>query len=232
MNAISHMILATAICGASVNLCADDLPTIIDQCPRGYTPAVIDVALEISTNMDCPLLEEPKLRKLVEKFGPGSIFAYPAIPGTCVSGEYLEGTIRLLKTQQVIHVEGFSESAQRMFVEAEVFGNPLSLTGIADTSDPQQPKAFASGAAMTIVALKGIDSCFNLNLVLADRFTLDYSGLDSGEPVVSTEDFLVVGARGDLRVTGRLKGTAYINALPGEPLVNEPFSVSGTICVK
>jgi hypothetical protein len=171
--------------------------------------------------VNCPLLEDKELRKLVNKFGVGSVFAYPAIEGTCVSGDILEGTISLLETGQTINVEGYTESAQRLFAEAEAVGNSLFITGFSDATNAP----FASGASMTVVSLKGTDASLELDLVLADRFTID----SSSYPFVDTEDFLVVGANGDFEVTGRLKGSAQIF---NSPLENEPFSVSGIICVK
>ena len=73
---------------------------------------------------------------------------------------------------------------------------------------------------MTIVSLRGDD--LEMDIVLSDRFTVDLSnGLD-------TEDFLVVGSKGDFRrVRGRLSGSAY-SKLPDETT----FGVSGAICVK
>ena len=221
MNTISRAILATVMCGASIGIYADGLPTVIDKCPGGYAPAAVDTSLQISTSEACPLLEDKKLRKYVDKFGVGSIFAYPAVEGTCVSGENLVGTITMFETGETIEVEGYSESAQRLFSEADAIGNSLFITGFSDTTNAP----FASGAAMTIVSLKGINNSFKLDIVLADRFTIDYSSY----PFVDTEDFLVLGAAGDLKVTGRLNGSAEIY---NSPLTNEPFSVSGIICVK
>jgi len=220
MNVMSHAILATVMCGASIGIYADGLPTIIDKCPKDFAPAVVDTTLQVSTSGGCPLLEDKKLRKLVDKFGVGSVFAYPAVQGTCVSGENLVGTITMA-TGETINVEGYTESAQRLFSEADAIGNSLFITGFSDTTHA----LFASGAAMTVVSLKGVDSRFELDLVLGDRFTIDYTSY----PSVDTEDFLVLGAAGDLSVTGRLKGSAEIY---NSPLTNEPFSVSGFICVK
>jgi hypothetical protein len=227
MNVMSHAILATVMCGASVGIYADGLPTVIDKCPKGFAPAAVDITLQVSTSLDCPLLEDEELRKLVDKFGVGSVFAYPAVVGSCFSGSNLEGTITMLKTDQTIYVEGYSESAQRLFAEAEAVGNPLFISG---TSDNTTGSPFASGAAMTVVSLKGISTSFELDLVLADRFTIDYS--DWLPPFVDTEDFLVVGAKGDLTVSGRLNGSAEISSFPGSPFYKEPLSVSGIICVK
>ena len=82
--------------------------------------------------------------------------------------------------------------------------------------------------ALTVVSLKGISTSFELELVLADRFTIDYSEY----PFVDTEDFLVVGTKGDLKASGRLNGLAKIYSFPNTPLKDQTLSVSGMLCVK
>lgn len=236
MKALAHAMVATVVFGASAGVFADDpLPTVIGECPKGFKPANLEITLKVSSMMDCPLLEDAKLRKLVDRFGVGSTFAWPAIAFTCISGTDLSGKITIGKN--VILVEGYSESAQRLLPEAEAIGGPpgsLFLTGLADklvfsegnqTPDPISVP-FGSGAALTVVAMKG--KGFKLDLVLADRFTIDYSKF----PPLDTEDFLVIGAKGDYEATGRLTGLAEISASPGEPLDLEPLSVSGTLCLK
>lgn len=223
MNANRTAVLAAVICVASFNTSA--APTIIDQCQNGYSPAEIDVTLEISTVTDCPLLEDNELRRLVNKFGNGNVFPYPDQPqpglDTCVSGSNLTGTVTWLDSGDVIQVNGYSESAQRFFAEAGAIGNPLFISGTTDTQVP-----FASGAAMTVAVLTGND--FDLKLVLDDRFTVDYSSY----PFVDKETFLVIGSKGDFKARGRLLGSADVYSTPGNPLANEPLSLSGTICLK
>jgi hypothetical protein len=223
MKKFSYAALTAAIYAVSTSLFAQSMPTVIDQCPKGYEPAYVEVDLFVSTNETCPLLEDRELRKLVEKFGTGSTFAYPAVPGTCVSGTGLSGSITLLQRGTIIEVEGYSESAQRLFVEAEAVGDSLFISGINEDGKP-----FASGAAMTVVSLQGVDSDLNLDLVLADRFTIDYSTY----PFLDTEDFSVAGSKGDWAVAGRLSGSAQIFDVPPEPIRDAPFNVSGYLCLK
>jgi hypothetical protein len=228
MSRLADTMLAAALIGASASLYAQESPkppTIIG-CPSGFTPATVSINLDISTNLlGCPLLEDKELRKLIDKFGVGSVFAYPAIPFTCVSGTNLTGTIKI--GNKDIAVDGFSESAQRLFPEAAALDpeNPLFIIGVAG---PSLQVPFASGAAMTVVSLTGESGSFSLDLVLADRFSINNSIF----PAVDTEDFLVVGAKGDYAAVGRLTGFAQIDAQPGAPLENEPLTVSGTICLK
>jgi hypothetical protein len=224
MKNFSYALCTAAICVATTCVRADSLPppTIIDQCPKGYEPGYVDISLEISTSIDCPILEDEYLRKLVDKFGVGSVFAYPAILGTCVSGSDLQGTLTL--NGQDISIVGSSESAQRLFAEAGALDmdNPLFIDG----------GSFISGAAMTIVSLQAADNSFNLDLVLADRFTIDFSGFPSTGTSTDTEDFLVVGSKGDYKATGRLTGSGDIYADPGAPLQNETLMVTGILCLK
>ena len=84
--------------------------------------------------------------------------------------------------------------------------------------------AFASGAAMTVVLLSGISDDFSLTLVLADRFTVN------NDTNINTEDFLVVGSKGDYQAVGRLAGDASVQ----NPafLVSDELKLSGTVCLK
>lgn len=197
--------------------------TPIAECPAGFHSATLDAQLTISTNLtECPILENRKLRKLVNKFGAGDVFLYPAVPGTCISGRNLTGT--LTSEDNVIEVTGSSESAQRAFVEA-IQINPeqggMFMTGTS------QNGGFVSGAAMTVVTLNGVHEDFNLKLVLSDRFTIDLSAF----PFMNTEDFKIIGSKGR-RAKGRLTGTALITGQVGEPLVDIPFHIMGNICIK
>jgi hypothetical protein len=189
-------------------------PTFVSQCPKGHQPAVIDVTAKVSTSAECPLLQDKHLRKLVDKNFYGTVFAWPAVPGTCLSGRDLEGSVG-----SVAVTGGTTESAQRIFPEALAV-NPgnggLVLIGGSEDGVP-----FLSGAAATVVSLQG--EGLDLQLVLSDRFTVNLAtGAD-------TEDFEVVGANG-ASVTGRLAGQATI--APGAPFDNVEFTVQGSICIK
>ncbi len=197
--------------------------TPIDGCPNGFKSATIDVKITVSSNLTgCPLLEDRRLRRLVNRHGVGNIFAYPTIPGTCLSGTDLTGTIT--SYDGVVYVTGSSESAQRLFPEAAAI-NPelggLFLTGNSENG------AFASGAAMTVVSLEGQNAPLNLQLVLSENFTIDFSVF----PFVDTEDFLIVGANG-ANVIGHLVGQALISNVIGVPIIDAPFTVNGNICIK
>ena len=60
-------------------------PTVIGCDPRAEL-AHLSLQAVASTSFDdtCPLLEEKELRKLVDKFGAGTTFAHPQIPGFCL----------------------------------------------------------------------------------------------------------------------------------------------------
>lgn len=197
--------------------------TPIDGCPNGFESATVDVEITVSTNLtECPLLEDRRLRRLVNRHGVGSIFAYPTILGTCLSGTDLTGTITT--SEGVVYVTGSSESAQRLSTEAAAV-NPelggLFLTGVS------QNGPFASGAGMTVVSIEGQNAPLNLQLVLSENLTIDLSVF----PFVDTEDFLVVGAKG-ANVKGRLTGKALIYNAFDAPIVETPFSINGDICIK
>lgn len=221
MNTLAHSIFVTLIYSFGGNLFAATPSTV--KCPKKHVPAEINLTLEVSTRVDCPLLEDKKFQKLLKKFTFGSVYAYPTIPETCVSGENLKGTV-LLKGKR-IQVDGNTESAQRIFPEAIRIGDSLFVTGISSKTNAP----FASGAAITFVSVSGIDEHFDAELLLSDRFTLDFSSW----PIINTEDFLVIGSNGDLKqATGRLIGTAEIISPPPTPLDRVPFKITGTICVK
>jgi hypothetical protein len=218
MKISSKFILLALGFGATSNLFAQ---TTINTCPTGYTPAVVNIQASVSTATNCPLLEDPELRKFIERYASGTTFAYPnpdpMVSGTCMSGEIVTGTITL-PNQTPIAVRGRTESAQRFFPEAAALGNPLLMNGVT----------FVSGAAYTVVSLTGASSKFKLNLAFSDRFTVNYGVF----PFRDTEDMLVVGSSGNFSVTGRLTGTAEIFTPPGMPIVNAPFTVAGSLCVK
>ena len=195
--------------------------TPIEVCPSGYRPAFVDVQAVVNTVANCPLLEDPGLRSLVDSHAEGSHFAYPSVPGTCVSGRQLTGTV-VVEGKQVHQVQGFSESAQRFFAEGVALGNAALVTGLSDTG-----KRFASGAALTFVSMQSTNSSLKLEVLMSDRFTIDYSV----QPFVDTEDFVIVGHRGNARVAGRLTGVALVSAQPGQPIQSAPIRITGRICL-
>lgn len=216
-------LFATAIAAASAHVVAAS-PTSIENCPPGYLRADVDISVTLSTTLDCPLLENKDLRRYVNKFGVGSTFAYPAVPGTCMSGTNLVGTLTV-PGRTPIEVTGYTRSAQMQFAEAEEVGDLLMIAGISQTGIP-----FASGAAMTVASLRGRTVPLKLDLVFSDRFTVDYS--PRVPPFIDTEDFVIVGSGGDLSALGRLTGKATIEQAPGLPISDALLEVTGTICLK
>ncbi len=219
--AINCMALAAGLFGTAFNTVAQ---TPIAECPKGYAAAQVDISAIVSTNAEgCPLLEEKELRKLVDRYLTGSVFAHPLVPGTCLSGVITEGSVTMEGAQTA--VVGRTESAQRFFPEAAAV-NPgrggLLLLGLSE--DGTQ---FMAGAAATVVTLQGADSDLNFRLVLDDRFSVS---LSDGFPFADTEDFNVVGAEG-VSARGRLTGTAYLYS-PIPPIVDAAFTVEGSICLK
>lgn len=212
--------MAALVCLVAVSAQAQ---TQISQCPKKYQPATLNLKALVSTNLTgCPLLEDKGLRKLVDKNMFGTVFAYPALPGTCVSGIIQEGsTIDRGKGPEA--VTGFTESAQRFFPEgAAVYpsGGGVFLVGASQDGIP-----FASGAAATAVSLEAVAGKFKITVLASDRFTVN------GATGIDTEDFEVIGAKeGD--AVGRLTGTAQITAPPPAPLFEAPFQVQGRVCLK
>lgn len=197
--------------------------TVIEDCPNGRKPAVVDLEAIVSASpTGCPLLEQENLRKLVDKNMSGTEFAYP-FPGSCLSGVIIGGTIETKRGS--IHVTGTTESAQRYFPEALAVSPSLGgvfLTGMSLDGIP-----FASGAAVTAVILKGVNQPLDLTLLMSDRFTIR---LDS-YPLIDTEDFEVVDAIG-ASITGRLTGIAQVFNSLSDPIEDAPFTVQGKICMK
>ena len=220
---VSTRALFAALCLATTAVSAQPYPTTI-ACPEKYEKVQVQLQALVSTSSEgCPLLDDGELRKLVDKFLPGMTFAYPAVPGTCLSGTITGGVV--VTEGGPISVTGTTESAQRFFPEAlavnptngGVFLNGVSADGIQ----------FASGAAATIVSLQGTDAPFDLQLVVSDRFTVQFDGY----PFRDTEDFEIVGAKG-ASVLGRLVGQAEIDQPPGQPIANARFIAQGEICIK
>lgn len=196
--------------------------TPITGCPKGLQTAAVHVTASASTNLTgCPLLEDKRLRSLINKFGAGgTVFAYPEFP--CLSGTVLSGTVIMQK--KTFNVTGSTESAQRFFPEALAVnpsGYGVFLTGLSDSNIP-----FVSGAAMTVVSLKDNNQSFTLDLVLSDRFTINLSA----RPFVDNEDFDVVGTDKATAV-GRLTGVAEIDGDPTGPLTDVVFNINGEICL-
>lgn len=221
MKILTQSMIGVLVYSLSASLFASSPSTV--KCPNKRVPAVIDITVEISTNLKCPLLEDKKSKKLIKTFMFGSIFAYPKIPGTCVSGDNLTGTI-LLKGKK-IQVHGYTESAQQLFPEAKRVGDSLLISGVSNKTG----ELFVSGAATTLISLSGIYENFEAKLLMFDRFTIDFSSW----PIINTEDFFVIGSKGNLKkATGRLLGVAEITSPPPAPQDRVPFRVTGTICVK
>lgn len=196
-------------------------PTTQIGCSKHADSALISFSAEAWTSMDnktyqstCPLLENKALRKFVDKFAVGTVFAHPAIPYTCLSGEIEEGTIEIYEeTVDIDAMNSYSESAQRLSPV------PLAQGGISlfATSGDGTLK---TGAAMTAVHLEAGDYTFDL--LVDDHFLLTDSGED-------TEDFSIVGSKGDYKVSGRLTGRGQI--ISQEPLGIQ-FTVTGNICLE
>lgn len=209
---------ALAACTGSL-VFAQAQPTTINTCPPNLLPAVVNIQATVSTVVGaCPLLDDPRLRSLVNQFASGTSFAHPVFPATCMSGVIGGGTLTIAGRAPV-EVRGHTESAQRLFPEAAALGNPLFMSGVSSVS----------GAAITVVTLTEPDSKYLSDLVLSDRFTINYA---STPPFRNTEDMLVVGAAGKFAALGQVAGTAMISNAPGEPIVGAPFTVSGTLCMK
>ena len=216
--------LVFTIALASFSVMADPTPTSIGCSPRAVS-AYLSIQAEASTSLDdqfqpsCPLLEEKKSRKLVNKFGDGTMFAHPAIPGSCLSGTVTSGTLRLDDGSEIEidPMASNTESAQRLFPVPYDQGG-VNLFAISTDGTLQ------AGAAMTAVHLEGEDSeggSYKFDLLLDDHFLITPSGED-------TEDFLIVGSKGDYKVSGRLTGKGQI--MSQWPL-SIMFEVTGTVCL-
>jgi hypothetical protein len=199
-------------------------PTSIGCSPKAISAdlaiqAVAWTSVDDQLQLSCPLLEEKESRKLVDKFGVGTTFAHPAIPGSCLSGIVTNGTLRLEDGSeiQIDALASHTESAQRLFpVPSDQGGVNLFATSADET--------LQAGAAMTAVHLEGEDTnsnSYKFDLLLDDHFLLTQYGED-------TEDFLIVGSKGDFKVSGRLTGKGQI--ISQQPL-GIMFEVTGTVCM-
>lgn len=211
-------------CGLVWAVTGANAQTLIAECPKGQKPAQINVQATVSTNLTgCPLLEEKDFRKLVDQYLVGTVFAYPAVPNTCLSGTIVGGSI--VTAKKTYEVTGRTESAQRFFAEAGAIdpsGGGLFLSGVSQSGIP-----FASGAAATIVSMQGVNRPLDLQLVLSDRFSLNFNTF----PITDTEDFEIVGAKGG-SASGRLTGIANVFQFPPNAIADAEFTVQGEICLK
>jgi hypothetical protein len=167
----------------------------------------------------CPLLEEKESRKLVDKYGGGTTFAHPFIPYTCLSGAVTSGTLKFANREIVIKAaSSFTESAQRLIPVPIGQGNVGLFATSADGT-------LQTGGAMTAVHLEGDDlegGSYKFDILLDDHFLINpVSGGD-------TEDFLILGSRGDYTISGRLTGRGQI--ISPQPL-GITFEVTGTVCL-
>jgi len=219
MDTMKNLVLAAALACVSVGVQAQ-APTTIG-CPTGTVPTQVDIQLLLDTTANCPLLEDKALRKLVDRFAVGTTFAYPAVPGTCAAGSDLTGTITPTGSSPIA-VTGQTWSAQTLFPEAAALSNGLNPLTIFGTAQDGRP--FMAGAAITVASIRSTSGLLRLDLVLSDRFAVDLAtGLD-------TEDFQILGSGGLAGVTGKLTGVAMI--APGQPIVDAPMEIEGTICMK
>lgn len=202
-------------------------PTSIG-CSHKATSATLAFEAEAYTSIDdqfqpsCPLLEEKKSRRLVNKFGDGATFAHPFIPGTCLSGTVTSGTLQLDGETEITidTTASYTESAQRLFPVPVSQGQ--GSVGLFATSEDGSLQA---GAAMTAVHLESEDKNYKFDLLLDDHLLVTQSGED-------TEDFLIVGSRGDYKASGRLTGKGQIISQPPTHPLGIMFKVSGTLCLE
>lgn len=225
MKKLSFTSLAFALSAtASIALANTTAPTttVIHECPGFFEPATVELTLQLSHVLDCPMLEDRSTRRLVNRFAVGSEYAYPAVPGTCLVGSNVTGQVTLLNSGHRILVEGSTASAQRLFPEAKAIDNGLFVSGM-NLAGP-----FGSGATTSVVTLVGTSEFFFVQIVTEDRFTIDYSAY----PAKDTEEFTILGSRGVRNVIGRLVGTADIHTGPNEPVANETVNITGNVCMR
>ena len=124
------------------------------------------------------------------------------------------------KTIQIDTENSYSESAQRLFPVPLVQGGVNLFAASSDGT-------LQAGAAMTAIHLEGEDEnddSYEFDVLLDDHFLVTSSGED-------TEDFLVIGSRGDYQVKGRLTGRGQIISQPKEPLEIQ-FQIDGFVCLQ
>jgi len=220
----SRTALALSITLTSLSAIANPTPTVIGCGPTAVS-AYLSIQGEASTSLDnqfqpvCPLLEDKKSRKLVDRFGKGATFAHPAIPGTCLSGTIINATLQLDDGTEIIidPEESYTESAQRLF---PVPSDQGAINLFATSTDG----TFQAGAAMTAMHLEGNDEegeDYEFDLLLDDHFLVTPTGED-------TEDFLIVGSKGDYKLRGRLTGQGQVISQWPLGII---FQVTGAVCL-
>jgi len=172
----------------------------------------------------CPLLEDEKLRKLVNKFAPQTTFAYPLFDqsygfSTCFTGMVTSGSLTLNYSENnrptLTIINGRTESAQRLF----------PVPGGSNVYAASTDGSLQAGAAMTAVDLvvTGEDNKQQaLKLLIDDHFLV----IPTNSAVTDTEDFNIVGSAGRL-VSGRLRADGFITG--AGPTFE--LTVDGTICL-
>lgn len=229
-------LLALLVLASSSARAAD--PTTIG-CPSGWIPAVLLVYATATASSGCPLLLDKEPRELINKFGVGTAFAYPAIPGTCLSGS-LDATPPSTLTVGGVEYQldpelSYSESAQRLFPVPDGQGFPIgtdfdgsSVTYLGGSpnllalDEANIPADLQAGAAMTVFHLEGTGGSFSLDLISDDHFLLNPDGDD-------VEDFHVIGSAGDGLASGRFTGNG--RTIRVSPLTIS-FEISGRVCLK
>ena len=226
MKALSGMVLILAASLCTVTATAD--PTVVG-CPKNTQTKTLSLSGSVTSTFDCELLEDNELLKLVNKFAAGTIFAYPAIQGTCFSGE-LSGTLTDLD-DNVLTVTASAASAQGCFPvpssQAVLEGMGLAAESGDRGDGGLPPPSLAAGAAMT--ALRMDINGSSADVLIDDHFLSTEIGDD-------TEDFLILGSGGDLRLSGRLVGRGQlIPSFDGEDhltsLTIDFEYISGNVCV-
>jgi len=201
-------------------------------CVNGFVPATIDATLTVSSNpTSCPLLDNQDHLKKINKYFPGTEFAYPAIPGTCVSGTGLIGTIQI-GNNSAYDINGFTESARR-FSDNLIYGSNIGLfsTGLVTNVAPT-PQSFLAGGAVTLVHVERTNGGnFSADLFLDDQFTAYFPG--GGAVPLDREGFAIMGAGGTLQdARGRLQGEGDLDPIQLPALSIPDFHVTGEFCVK
>ena len=220
------LLLAVLFPATGITDTGNDATTI--GCKKNATNAQLWIEATVITSIGaegqptCPLLEDKELRKLVNKFGAGTTFAFPDtnyLEGySCLSSMELDGELLLENDlDNPVALQGYSESGQRLFPVPDP-GEPEGQT--QDVFVTSADGTLQGGAAMTAVHLKGEDGT-SFDVLLDDHFFITpFTG--------DTEDFIVVGSRGDYEVSGRLSGQGVI--LSETPLIID-LVISGFVCL-
>ncbi len=201
-------------------------------CGKGATLALLSLTGSVSnTETFCPLLEDKESKKLVEKFGETTLFAFSiGIPYTCFSGE-VSGFITYPSSGSTQLVGGTALSAQRLFPVPMEQSPDDSGLGLAAASGDTTLQA---GTAMTGLSLTiGYDK---VSLLVDDHF-LATPDSESPSGAIDTEDFRIAGSSGALQISGHLAGRgslAFAATPSGQPYVAaiDFDDISGFVCVK